>query len=131
MSETLKQGVRFILAGSLALLVDASVLAFLTTVAAVDPFTSRALSIAIAIVFAYFAHRSLTFVVKGPPSLSQFGKFIGVAASVSVLNYLIYAAVLLFVPGATPALGFAIATGLSMFASFFGYRTRVFNEPKL
>ncbi|MBX9683575.1 MAG: GtrA family protein [Hyphomicrobium sp.] len=131
MSANLKQGARFIVAGGIAFAVDGAVLTTLTELAGVDPYSARIVAIAVAMVVAYFAHRTLTFAVNEPPSVAQFLRFAGVAASVSVLNYAIYAAILMFDPGTSPLLAFVIATGGSMFVSFFSYRHGVFKSPEL
>ncbi len=131
MPDNLKQGARFIVAGGIAFAVDGAVLTTLTTLAGADPYSARIAAIAVAMVVAYFAHRNLTFAVREPASLAQFLRFASVAASVSVLNYAIYAAILLFGPGTPPLLAFVIATGVSMFVSFFGYRNGVFKSPEL
>ncbi len=124
------QAVRFIVTGGSALVVDASVLFLLTRFGGLNPFSARAIAIGVAIVYAYFAHRRVTFAVREPASLAQFAKFCSVAVSVAAINFAVYAGVLMFVPGSNISLAFVIATATSVMMSFFGYRFGVFNEPK-
>jgi putative flippase GtrA len=131
MRETLRQGTGFLISGTLAFGVDAAVLAALTRYLGLDPFSARLLAIATAMVFAYFAHRRLTFEVKEPPSLHQFGKFVSIAAAAAGLNYAIYALLLLAVTGIEPLVAMAAASLAAMTASYLGLRFGVFGKPNV
>jgi putative flippase GtrA len=117
------------MSGLIATATDAAVLVALTLGFGVDPYSARVAAIAVAMVAGFFAHRRLSFGVTEAATLAQFGKFISVAASVSIINYAIYAGVLLFKPGTGPLLAFAVATVFSIAASYFGLRFGVFRKP--
>lgn len=129
MTDKYQQGAGFVASGILAFSTDAAVLFLLTRLLGVDPFSARVVAIALAIIVAYFAHRRLTFKVSEAPTFAQFLKFASVGAGVSVLNYLIYAALLLAFATITPLLALTIASAIAMVASYLGYRYGVFQKP--
>lgn len=131
MKSGVKHGAGFIVSGVLATLTDAGVLAALTYGAGVDPYSARVVAIALAMVVGYFAHRTLTFAVATPPSLPEFTKFVSVAAGVAVLNYAIYAALLLSRMTSDPVIAFAISSVFAVGASYIGYRFGVFRKRSL
>ena len=128
MLEKLRHGAGFVTSGLLAFLTDAAVLTVLTRYAGIDPFLARLAAIAVAMVAGYFAHRRLTFRVQEAPSLAQFGKFFSVAATASIINYTIYAGILMAYPGWEPLAALVIATIVSMIASYAGLRFGVFKK---
>jgi putative flippase GtrA len=129
MNTGLRHGAGFITSGALAFTTDAAMLALLTRVFGFDPFLARLLAIAVAMVVGFFAHRRLTFAVTEPPTFPQFSKFLGVAATASVINYAIYAAVLVLRPATDPLIALLIATAAAMLVSYGGLRFGVFRKP--
>lgn len=129
MTDKFQHWAGFVASGALAFATDAAVLVCLTRFAGVDPFSARLVAIAAAVIVAYFAHRTLTFKVSEPATLAQFTKFASVGASVSVLNYLIYAGLLFASATITPVIALTISSGVAMIASYFGYRYGVFQKP--
>lgn len=123
-----RRGAGFVLAGAMAFATDATVLALLTRTTAIDPFTARIVAILLAMVAGYFAHRRFSFAVGNPPSMREFGKFLGVASGAAILNYAIYAVALLVAPQIDPLAALVVATAVSMVASYFGYRFGVFRR---
>ncbi len=126
--DRLKHGAGFLTSGLIAFAVDALVLALLTKVAGLDPYSARLTAIAAAMVAGYFAHRNLTFRLSHPASLAEFAKFAAVATAASVINYALYAALLLIFSGLEPLIALTIASGLGMIVSYFGYRLGVFQR---
>jgi putative flippase GtrA len=131
MRSKIQHGAGFIASGGLAFVTDASILAILTRGAGLDPFSARIIAIACAMIVGFFAHRRLTFAVTEPPTWAQFTKFIGVATTASIVNYAIYAGILVLRPGSEPLIALVIATALSMFVSYFGMRLGVFRKPEV
>ncbi len=129
MRSGVKHGAGFITSGLIATATDAGVLVLLTRGFGADPFLARLAAIAVAMIAGFFAHRRLTFGVTGPATLAHFGKFLSVAATASVINYSIYAGVLLMWPGAEPLFALLIATLFGMSASYLGLRFGVFRKP--
>lgn len=120
----------FLLGGALAFITDAALLVALTRVLGLSPFAARPMSISVAMVVSWLVNRTITFAETMPPSLTEFGRFAAVAWSAQVINYSIFALLLLTVPGLDPVLALALACVVSMFFSFNGYRLGVFNRQK-
>ncbi len=129
MNNGVKHGAGFVASGALAFATDAAILTVLTRGVGLDPFTSRLIAILCAMVVGFFAHRRLTFAVKEAATLAQFGKFIGVAATASVINYAVYAGVLLLRPATDPLIALVAATVVAMGVSYAGLRFGVFRKP--
>lgn len=124
-----KHGAGFLASGILATGTDAGVLLALTRGFGLDPFSARLVAIACAIVVGYFAHRRLTFASQEPANVSQFAKFVSVAASASGTNYLLYAAILLAWPATEPLMAMIAPTLAGMAISYLGLRSAVFRKP--
>lgn len=131
MTEGIRHGAGFLVSGTLAFVTDGAVLWVLTRFLRVDPFSARLLAIALAMVVGFFAHRRLTFRVREAPTLAQFGRFVGVAATSSVINYAIYAGILIARPRLEPLIALVIASAVAMAASYLGLRFGVFRKPRL
>jgi putative flippase GtrA len=119
----------FILSGSVAFFVDAGLTTGLIHFAMVDPFTSRLVGIVVAMVVAWLMHRRITFAVAAAPSWGEFIRFAAVSWSAGVLNYLLYAAILLVRPSTLPFLALVISTGAAACFSYAGFRLGVFRQP--
>jgi len=118
----------FLFSGSLAFLIDASILEALTRIAGLSPFVARLVSISIAMVAAWLLHRTVTFAVRVPPSFTEFLQFAAVVWSAQLINYLIFCAVLIAVPGTAPFVALVLACLVAMFVSYTGYRFGVFRN---
>lgn len=135
MSETddrsaLKHGAGFAASGLLATATDAGVLVALTRGLGSDPFSSRLVAIACAMVVGFFAHRRLTFAVKEPATIKQFTQFVSVAATAAAINYALYAAILLIWPGTDPLVAMLAPTLAAMTVSYLGLRFAVFRKAR-
>ena len=129
MSTGFLHGAGFIASGSLAFVTDAGVLALLTRGAGFDPFSGRLIAIGCAMIVGFFAHRRLTFAAKEPATLAQFAKFLGVATTASVVNYAVYAGILVLRPPTDPLAALVVATAVAMGISYAGLRFGVFRKP--
>lgn len=109
----------FAVIGGVGFVIDAG-LTLLLIGAGVSPFLARVPAIAIAMTFTWLANRRLTFKVKAARTPAEAVRYAGVAISVGVLNYLIYSALTL--AGVHALAAIVVATGIAMFASYFGYR---------
>jgi putative flippase GtrA len=119
----------FIASGVIALIVDLGITLVLVRALGVSPFLARPPAIGIAIVVAWLCHRRLTFAVKTPPTLAEFVKYAAVASSASVINYAIYAAVLVALPALAPEAALVAASVGSLGISYVGMRFGVFAKP--
>ena len=130
MKQGLRHGAGFIASGGLAFVTDASILTLLTRGAGLDPYSARIIAIGCAMVVGFFAHRRMTFAVKKPATWKQFSKFAGVAMTASLVNYAIYAGILLLRPEIEPIFALIAATGISMCVSYVGLRFGVFRTTE-
>jgi len=121
-----RHGAGFLASGLIAFSVDAAVLWVMTQLARADPFSGRLAAIAIAMVAGWLAHRRLTFNLKTPPSLGEFGRYAALGWSAAALNYAVYVAVLVVRPDMAPVLALVIATAVAMGFSYIGMRFGVF-----
>ncbi len=127
-TEGVRHWAGFAASGVIALCVDAFVLWALTRGLDLSPFLARLFAIAVATVFGFLAHRQLTFDVMGSPTWTEFGQFIAVAWSSSVVNYAVFSAILLAWPQTLPVLALFGATLVSMFVTYAGLRFGVFRR---
>lgn len=125
-----RHGAGFLASGLLATVTDASVLVTLTRIAGLDPFTARLIAIGCAMVVGFFAHRRLTFGLREPATLKQFGTYVSVAGSAAAINYALYAAILLIWPSTEPLLAMLAPTLIAMTISYLGLRFAVFRKAR-
>lgn len=120
--------VRFVVAGGVGFVADAAALWLLLAITPLGPLTARVLSIGFALCVTWQINRHLTF----PPSrrgVAQEGaRYGGVGIATSVVNYLVYSAILLALPAAPPLAALAIASLAAMALSFLGYSRLVFDR---
>lgn len=119
---------RFVLVGGIGFLVDAAVLALLLQAAPLDPFLARIVSIGTALAATWMLNRTLTFQPSGRGLAREGARYGGVGAATSVVNYLVYSALLLAMPATPPLLALALASLAAMALSFLGYSRLVFDR---
>jgi putative flippase GtrA len=120
--------VGFVTSGVLSFLIDGGVLKLLTVGFSMPVMPSRIVSIFTAMVFGWLAHRTFTFRVKERPSWVEFGRFLGVAWSTAVINYLLFAAVLWVRPTLDPVIAIFLAGLVAMVWSYLGLRFAAFKK---
>ncbi len=118
----------FVLAGLCALATDTAVLSALTRLGGLSPLLARPVGIACAMIVSWLINRTITFQVQGQPSLSEFAKFASVSLTSQVVNYSVFAAILLARPTTVPELALLLACFVSMFVSYAGFRFGVFGS---
>jgi putative flippase GtrA len=118
----------FVLAGLAALATDTAVLALLTRGVGMSPFLSRPFGIALAMVVSWLINRTITFSAKVAPSFFEFAKFAGVSITSQVVNYIVFATLLLSFPVLMPEIALLMACFVSMFVSYAGFRFGVFRS---
>lgn len=119
----------FLLGGILALVTDAGVLQLLTAGAGLDPLLARPVAISVAMVVSFLVNRTITFAMPGRPTLAEFGQFAAVSWTAQAINYAVFAAVLLAMPGVHPLAALIAASLVSMIVSYVGFRFGVFRKP--
>ncbi len=118
----------FLFSGGSAFVIDAGINTGLIHFAGLNPFVSRLISIACAMVWAWLMHRRVTFAVTAPPSLGEFVRFAAVAGGANALNYAVYAGILLAWPAVPPLAAMIISTAIATAASYLGFRFGVFRR---
>jgi putative flippase GtrA len=123
----------FVLAGVAALVVDTVMLALLTRGAGASPFVARPFGIAMAMVVSFLINRTVTFQAPGRPSFVELSRFAGVSITSQVVNYAVFAGLLVLWPRLVPELALFLACFVSMFVSYVGFRFGVFGAagPKV
>ena len=116
----------FAVVGGAGFLVDAGVLALLLHVSPLGPFSARIVAIAAAMLVTFWLNRTFTF-GRSDRSLAVEGtRYGGVGISAALLNYAVYAVILLVFPAVWPVLAVAVASVVAMVWSFLGYSRFVF-----
>lgn len=118
----------FVAAGVVALCVDALVLTALTEAFGVSPFVARIVSISAAMVASWQINRRITFAVKEPPTLAEFGRFAAVSWGAQAVNYSVFAAILLLRPATAPIAALIAGSLVAMFIAYAGFRFGVFGK---
>jgi putative flippase GtrA len=125
----LRHGLAFVFSGSLAFLIDAGVLKLLIAAFGMHPMLARVVSLSCAHVAGWLSHRRFTFRLTTPPTLAEFLRYAGVQSTVSlIINYGIYAVIILLRPHTEPLLALFISSGVAMFFSYFGIRFAAFRQ---
>ena len=119
----------FLIAGGGGFLVDAAVLAALLHFTPLGPFLARAVAIAAAMTFTFVINRNLTFGRSGRRLLSESIRYGTVGTVSALVNYMLYAALMLSLPALQPLVALALASIAAMGLSFFGYSRLVFARP--
>jgi putative flippase GtrA len=118
----------FLASGGTAFAVDAVVLELLTTVLGINPFAARLVAISLAMVAGWLMHRTFTFAVPGPPSLAEFIRYASVAWTASALNYGVFVAILLVLPGTQPLAALIVSSVVAMAFAYLGMRFGAFRR---
>lgn len=118
----------FAVAGGSGFVIDIVVLFLVLHLTPLGPLIARVLSIFCAMISNFIINRTFTFGQSGRRLREEFARYVSVGAIGAVLNYLIYAALLLIRPGFSPFLATFIAVIIVAFFSYFGYAHFVFNR---
>ena len=122
----LQHALGFLFSGSLAFCVDAGVLELLVTGFGVDKLGARVVSLSLAHVAGWLSHRRFTFRLTTPPTWAEFVRYAGVQYLIALLNYAIYATIVLLKPDIRPLFALIASSGVAMFFSYFGIRFGAF-----
>jgi putative flippase GtrA len=120
--------VRFAFAGGVGFVADAAALWLLLAVTPLGPFVARVLSIGFALCVTWLLNRNLTFSPSSRGIAHEGARYGGVGVATSIVNYLVYSAILLALPAAPPLAALAVASLVAMTLSFLGYSRLVFDR---
>lgn len=124
----MKRLTRFVFAGGVGFLADAAVLAFLLAFTPLGPFFARILSICFALTVTWMLNRRLTFAPSGRGVVREGARYGGVGLSTSLINFLVYSALLYLMPTTPPLAALAVASLAATALSFMGYSRFVFDR---
>lgn len=119
---------RFGVVGGVGFFVDAVTLALLLATIDLNPFLLRIVSIAVALTVTWQLNRIITFNPSRRALYVEGGRYGGVGFATSAINYLVYSACLLAIPGMPPLLALVIGSASAMILSYFGYAKLVFDR---
>ncbi|MDF2389615.1 GtrA family protein [Nostoc ellipsosporum NOK] len=119
---------RFVFAGGVGFVADAAALWLLLAVSPLGPFLARILSIGFALCVTWQLNRHLTFAPSARGMAREGARYGGVGIATSVINYLVYSALLVALPAVPPLAALAAASLAAMALSFLGYSRLVFDR---
>jgi putative flippase GtrA len=119
---------RFVLAGGVGFVADAAALWLVLAVTPFGPFVARVLSIGFALCVTWQINRHLTFSPSSRGVAQEGARYGGVGIATSIVNYLVYCAILFALPAMPPLAALAIASLVAMALSFLGYSRLVFDR---
>ncbi|RWB20419.1 MAG: GtrA family protein [Mesorhizobium sp.] len=119
---------RFVLAGGIGFVADAAALWLLLSLTLLGPLAARVLSIGFALTVTWQINRHLTFAPSSRGIAQEGARYGGVGVATSIVNYLVYCALLLALPSLPPLAALAVASLVAMALSFLGYSRLVFDR---
>jgi len=122
----LLHGLAFVFSGTLAFVVDAGVLQLLSGLLGIHPILARVGSLLCSQVTGWLSHRRFTFRLTTPPTFAELFRYLGVQSTVSLINYGIFALIVLAWPAIGSMMALAISCIIGMFFSYFGIRFAAF-----
>ena len=118
----------FIVSGALAFTVDFAVMEVCVRMLGLPPLLARVIGIGFAMVAAWLSHRRLTFALTTRPSLGELGRYVLAASATALINYAVFAAVLLAWPSVDRLIALVAATFLATIFSYLSMRYGVFRR---
>ena len=115
-----RQFPRFLIVGGAGFLADAGALA-LFLYAGLDPVTGRLLSIAMAMLLTWRLNRAFTFTPSERPQWVEGTRYALVVGAASAVNWLVYSALLIIVPGLPPHAALAVGSIVAIALSYAGF----------
>ncbi|MDX8501036.1 GtrA family protein [Mesorhizobium sp. VK4C] len=119
---------RFVLAGGIGFVADAAALWLLLSLTPLGPLLARVLSIGFALTVTWQINRHLTFAPSSRSIAQEGARYGGVGVATSIVNYLVYSALLLALPALPPLAALTVASLVAMALSFLGYSRLVFDR---
>lgn len=118
----------FVVAGVIGFLADAGMLVLLLQVSPLGPFAARILAILFAMAVTWSFNRAVTFGKSRFPLLLEGARYGSVGLMSALLNYAVYAGMLLTLPWLHPLAAVVVASLAAMAFSWAGYSRFVFQK---
>lgn len=123
-----KRLLSFVVVGGIAFATDAGLLMGLLRWTALDPFTARLIAIAAALQVAWLLNRNFTFGKSTRHAAVEGIRYSSVGIATSLLNYLVYSGLIVFVPDLRPVFALTIGSAIATVFSYTGYAKLVFGR---
>ncbi|EHS50344.1 GtrA family protein [Rhizobium sp. PDO1-076] len=124
----MKKFIRFVIVGATGFLVDAGTLWLLLTFSPLGPLSARVIAIALAMTATWLLNRTFTFGASKRSVVVEGFRYGVIAVITSLINYGIYAGLLIMAPLLSPYAALVFASIAAMLFSFFGYSRFVFRR---
>lgn len=124
----LKHIAGFLTSGTLAFITDVGVTKAVGALTAWPWGICRLLAMPPAMLVAWACHRHLTFAVQQPANVQEFARYVAMAWSAALLNYLLFLAVLWFRPTTDAAIAIGVSSLIAMAYSYLAMRFGVFTR---
>lgn len=124
----MKKFIRFVIVGATGFLVDAGTLWLLLSFSPLGPLSARVIAIALAMTATWLLNRSFTFGASKRSMVVEGFRYGVIAVVTSLVNYGIYAGLLIMAPLLSPYAALVFASIAAMLFSFFGYSRFVFRR---
>jgi putative flippase GtrA/glycosyltransferase involved in cell wall biosynthesis len=118
----------FVVVGGIGFVTDAVLLMGLLRFTALDPFTARLVAIAAALQVTWLLNRNFTFGKSTRHAAVEGMRYSGVGIATSLLNYLVYSGLLVFIPDLRPVIALTIGSAVATIFSYTGYAKLVFGR---
>lgn len=118
----------FVIAGAVGFLADAGMLTLLLNVSPLGPFAARVIAILFAMSVTWSFNRAITFGRSRFPLLLEGARYGSVGLLSALLNYAVYALMLLALPWLHPLAAVIMASLAAMAFSWAGYSRFVFQK---
>lgn len=118
----------FVVAGGLGFLADAGMLALLLHATPLGPFSARVVAILFALSVTWGFNRAVTFGRSRFPLLLEGARYGSVGLLSALLNYAVYAGLMLALPWLHPLMALVAASLAAMAFSWAGYSRFVFQK---
>ena len=122
-----KHGLGFLFSGTLAFLVDATVLTVLTSFGW-QPVVARIFALSLAMTVGWLAHRRFTFRIATRPSLPEFLRYAAVQSTAVAINYGVFVAIILLQPSIAPLYALVVSSLVAMVFAYLGMRFATFRK---
>lgn len=120
--------VGFIASGALAFAVDGGVMEIGVRMLGLPPLLARLIGIGCAMIAAWLSHRTLTFALTTRPTLRELGRYVVAASAAALINYAVFATILLAWPSVQRLIALVMATFLATIFSYLSMRYGVFRR---
>ena len=123
-----RHGLAFVGSGTVAFVVDGTVLEVLSAGVGVHPILARPVAISLAMIAGWLMHRTYTFAVSAPPSVAEFARYASVAWTAAAINYGLFVLIVVIAPRVAPLSAMIASSLTAMIFSYFGMRFAAFRK---